>query len=349
MPDPYKQAALLGRGVNFGNLLDAPREGAWSIDGVVIEESHFDLAKEAGFESVRIPVCFSAHALESSPYTISRAFMERVDRVVNWGLGKGLRVVLDLHHYNELYKSPLKHHDRFIALWHQIAQWFKDYPEQLYYELLNEPQEQLTVEIWNELLKDCLDAVRAIDSFRTVVIDCAHWGNIVGLKGLKIPDEETNAIVSYHFYAPTLFTFQGQSWMPPDWRARGVVWPGPPPSPVQPPAGAEQWVVQWFDAYNNEKDPQKNPCSPRTVCEEIGFTLEWAKQNGRPLWMGEFTAQNGADEVSRANWLRCVRGELEKNGIGWSFWTLLSDAGSYLYDIKKRRWNTNLLSALGLA
>ena len=49
--------ARLGRGINFGNALDAPREGAW---GVVLEEEYFGLVAEAGFDAVRIPVRWSA-------------------------------------------------------------------------------------------------------------------------------------------------------------------------------------------------------------------------------------------------------------------------------------------------
>ncbi len=70
--DPYAQARALGKGVNFGNLLDAaPQEGAWT-GGMVILEPHFDLAAKAkaGLDSVRIPIRFSDHALANPPYTM---------------------------------------------------------------------------------------------------------------------------------------------------------------------------------------------------------------------------------------------------------------------------------------
>jgi endoglucanase len=45
--DPaFAMNARLGRGVNLGNALEAPREGAW---GVVIKEEFFPLIKEKGF------------------------------------------------------------------------------------------------------------------------------------------------------------------------------------------------------------------------------------------------------------------------------------------------------------
>src|SRR5262245_36899376 len=42
---------LLGRGINLGNALDGPQEGAW---GVTLEADYFRMIKEAGFNSVRI-------------------------------------------------------------------------------------------------------------------------------------------------------------------------------------------------------------------------------------------------------------------------------------------------------
>src|SRR5258708_5592969 len=52
----------LRRGMNLGNALDAPNEGAW---GVVLGASDFVAARQAGFDHVRLPVRFSAHAASS--------------------------------------------------------------------------------------------------------------------------------------------------------------------------------------------------------------------------------------------------------------------------------------------
>src|SRR5215218_7238838 len=52
-------AAALGRGVNFGNMLEAPTEGAW---GVTVTDDFIDKARGAGFQSVRLPVRWSNHA-----------------------------------------------------------------------------------------------------------------------------------------------------------------------------------------------------------------------------------------------------------------------------------------------
>ena len=54
----FEQNRRLGRGVNFGNALEAPVEGEW---GMVIEEGYFDLVKQAGLNSLRIPTRWTSH------------------------------------------------------------------------------------------------------------------------------------------------------------------------------------------------------------------------------------------------------------------------------------------------
>ncbi len=51
--DPFEMNKMLGRGINLGNALDAPSEGAW---GVVLKEEYFQIIKDAGFNSIRLPI-----------------------------------------------------------------------------------------------------------------------------------------------------------------------------------------------------------------------------------------------------------------------------------------------------
>src|SRR5512134_1295564 len=55
-PEPTATAVpsvSLRRGVNMGNMLEAPKEGEW---GLSVQEEYFDLIKEAGFDFIRLPV-----------------------------------------------------------------------------------------------------------------------------------------------------------------------------------------------------------------------------------------------------------------------------------------------------
>jgi hypothetical protein len=50
------------RGISFGGALDGDRRG----DDGWLQERHYDAVREAGFDTVRLPVKWSAH-LEASP------------------------------------------------------------------------------------------------------------------------------------------------------------------------------------------------------------------------------------------------------------------------------------------
>jgi len=347
--DPYQQAQALGRGVNFGNLLEAdPQEGAWS-NGLLIEESHFELARAAGFDSVRLPVGFALHAAHAPPYAIDAAFMDRVDQVVGWGLAHGLRVIVDLHNFAAIQTDPQGQRARFVALWQQIATRFRSAPDEVFYELLNEPSQGLTAATWSGIAADAIAAIRAIDPRHTIVVGAADWSNVDGLDGLQVPAEEINAIVTFHYYTPTLFCFQGKvSFMGNDWATTGITWPGPPASPVTPAPGVSAWVTSWIDDYNGVRDPGRNPAGEWVIERDVAQAAAWGRDHCRPLWMSEFTAQDGAELDSRARWMSAVRTRLEASHIPWSAWTLLSDSGSRLYDPSKGLWTTELTGALGL-
>ena len=95
--------AHLTRGMNLGNALEAPQEGAW---GVTLSVNHFKSYAQAGFDHVRLPVRFSAHAGNAPPYVLDDTFMRRVDWAIAQARANHLTVIVDLHNYCLLYTSP---------------------------------------------------------------------------------------------------------------------------------------------------------------------------------------------------------------------------------------------------
>jgi endoglucanase len=84
----------LHRGVNIGNMLEAPHEGDW---GLTVQEEYFDLIKQAGFDFVRLPVKWNGHAETVAPYAIDAAFLTRTDQVIDWALKRNLTIIIDFH------------------------------------------------------------------------------------------------------------------------------------------------------------------------------------------------------------------------------------------------------------
>lgn len=297
------------RGINMGNALEAPREGDW---GIYIKDEYFRIIREAGFDTLRIPIRWSAHAENSPPYRIDEDFFDRVDWVVNKSLEQGLITIINIHHYEEIMRDPVSHGDRFIALWRQISEHYKDYPEALYFELLNEPHGNLTDGKWNELVAEGVKTIRETNPTRKIIIGPTGWNSVYNLKGLVIPEDE-NIIVTFHFYTPFEFTHQGAEWVSPS-----------------PPVGRK-----WFGTEAEKKQ----------ITDELDMAVRWAAQhNNIPLFMGEFGAYSKADMDSRIRWTHFVAREAERRNIPWAYWEFCSGFGAY--DPVKEEWRTGLLNAL---
>ena len=199
----------LGRGVNFGNALEAPSEGEW---GMTLESSYFDLVKEAGFDSIRLPISWTTHASKEAPYEIDNGFMDRVQWAVDEALSRGLNIIVNIHHYDTLNSDPISEEERYLAIWKQIAEHFKDYPNTVYFELLNEPHDVLSQDdLWNPLLQKALQVIREINPNRAVIVGPTTYNSISALASLELPDD-SNLIVTVHFYEPFAFTHQGAEW-----------------------------------------------------------------------------------------------------------------------------------------
>ena len=213
-PQTCEIANSLGRGINLGNMLEAPVEGQW---GVKLEPAYIDIVAGA-FTTVRLPVRWSNHAAPTADATLNEEFAKRVDQVVDALLAKGVYVILDMHHYSQLSGSPLHWKEfgvepavletRLVNMWRQVALRYRNRSPKLLFELLNEPTGRLDGEPWNELAPKALAAVRASNPTRAVLIGPGEWNGIQALPKLRLPPDR-NLIVSIHNYDPFPFTHQG--------------------------------------------------------------------------------------------------------------------------------------------
>lgn len=201
----------IGKCVNMGNHLEAPSEGEW---GRAIADDDFQIIKAAGFDSVRIPVKWSSHAMESAPYTIDPAFMARVRHVVALAEAQGLGVVLNMHHYDELTSDPAAHSARFAGLWKQIAAEFRTAGPKVWFELINEPMNKLNHSNLLAVLNPALAEVRATNPTRPVIVGGENWSGVPSLATLPLPNDPY-VVPTFHTYDPFNFTHQGATWVNP--------------------------------------------------------------------------------------------------------------------------------------
>ncbi|MDF7776623.1 glycoside hydrolase family 5 protein [Sphingomonas sp. AOB5] len=204
----------LGKCVNLSNMLEAPTEGSW---GRAFLDSDIANIKSKGFTGIRLPVRFSAHALAVAPYTIDAAFMARVKHIVDLAVAADMAIIIDMHHYEELFTDPAGHAARFAEMWRQIGVAFKDYPPTVYFELINEPNNRLDASNNLAIQGPALAAVRATNPTRQVVIDGPSWANIDHMLTMAFP-ADPNIVPTFHYYDPQNFGFDTAPWMTPSSR-----------------------------------------------------------------------------------------------------------------------------------
>lgn len=205
----------LGKCINLSNMLEAPNEGDW---GRAFRDADMRAIAARGFTGVRIPARFSAHAGTAPPYTIDPAFLRRVRHVVDQATANGIAAIVDMHHYEELFSYPTGQKDRFAAMWRQIASTFQDAPDSVYFELINEPQGNLTRDNLLAVLTPALAAVRETNPRRPVVIDGEFYANLAQLAGSPMPNDRF-VVPTFHFYDPNNFAFESAPWMTPTSRS----------------------------------------------------------------------------------------------------------------------------------
>lgn len=306
----FMQNKLLSKGINIGNALEAPNEGEW---GVTIQSDYFKKIASVGFTSVRIPVRWSAHCSDYFPFKINTAFLERVKEVVDQALMNGLAVIINMHHYDDLYSSPETERVKFINLWQQISEYFSPYDNRLFFEILNEPNGNLTEVKWNTYLAEAINTIRVTNPLRTILIGTPEWGGMSSIDQLTLPPGEKNIIVTVHYYQPFQFTHQGAEWV----------------------NGSNNWLGTKWSA---------SPSELAVMEEQFKKAYTWGREKGVPVNLGEFGSYHKADIQSRVRWTSAVRGLAEKYGMSWHYWEFC--AGFGIYDRDSGTFNFALLTAL---
>jgi len=196
------------RCMNMGNALDAPNEGDW---GHTIEEESFKAVAEAGFDTVRIPVRWSAHTRGAPGYEIKESFFRRVTEVIDQALANDLQVILNIHHFEELNEAPVENTAKFVALWAQIAERYQNLPESVYFEVINEPNDKFEGDLMRSIVKKGFDKIRETNPTRILILGGDDWSSIRSIPSIPAI-EDPNQVYTFHYYDPFKFTHQKTSW-----------------------------------------------------------------------------------------------------------------------------------------
>ncbi len=295
--------------INMGGALEAPKEGEW---GYTIRQRDMVTIANAGFDTVRIPIKWSAHAGTSAPYTIDPAFFARIDQVMTWALQSNLNVIINVHHYEELYANPDLHEPRLDALWAQIAARYRTAPANVMFEIVNEPRDAFSGQRVNVAQARALSIIRQTNPTRTAILTGDAWGSIEGMDNLRLPADPF-VVGTVHYYGPYEFTHQGASWLP-DAPPAGRIWPR-------------------TGEYNQLRN-------------DINRMVNFRTRIQAPVLMGEYGVTIEVPMAQRAAWTADVTRAFDEVAMPTCYFNFAAGFGTY--DLTREQWHAPLIQALGL-
>lgn len=218
-PTAQQVAKEMGLGLNLGNTMEAydangcekityewipvvgdntPTDYETCWGAVETTQEVINGMRDAGFNTVRIPVFWGNMMENDGTWTINADYIARVKEIVDYCEKAGVYSVINIHHFDEFVirrndVSACK--EIFTTLWTQIADYFKDYPYTVIFEGYNEylggnqfNDEGKLVEVsdfkgylmTNEMNQAFVDAVRATggNNAERVLVVSGYWTNI---------------------------------------------------------------------------------------------------------------------------------------------------------------------------
>lgn len=303
-------------GWNLGNALDSC--GDWIAQYTDGKPENYETAwgnpvtakelitsvKNAGFNTVRVPVTWAEHIDEKG--NINTEWLYRVQQVVDYVISQDMYCILNVHHdagsdgwieaSSDCYNNNSQ---KFAGLWKNIAIRFKNYGNKLIFEGFNEILDSQNS--WTDAKDN--DAYKAVNDFNQLFVNTVRstGGNNAqrdlmvqvysascsekALEGFVLPSDsaENHLIIQVHNYDPQSFTANDATWttMTDTWGSN-----------------AEK---QYFDKLFDRLE-------------------KFAKKQGAPLVVGEFGANYKANESSRQLYANYFVSSAAKHGIKCLWW-----------------------------
>ena len=271
-----------------------------------------------GFDHLRIPV--DEEQLWNENGTVEPEAFGLLNAALDWCSEYKLKAVVDLHilrsHHFNAKEKPLwtdpKAQDRFVECWRDLSSRLHERPvSAVAYELMNEAVAD-DPEQWNRLIAKVMAVLRKLEPDRVVVIGSNRWQSVHTFDALRIPENDRNIILSFHFYIPMVLTHYKASWT-------GV---GRYTGPVRYPGR----VVDDKDLTGlpgdlvGEINPDDRDWHREKLESLLKEPLRVAEKTGLPIYCGEWGCLPTVPKKDRLAWYKDMRTNLEKHGIAWATW-----------------------------
>ncbi|HEY4194223.1 MAG TPA: glycoside hydrolase family 5 protein [Mucilaginibacter sp.] len=305
----FKRAQSLDNGMSISWL-----EQTWNndnLDRVVIKASDFQLLKQLGFKTIRLPVAFEHYQTDN--VSIQKVFAH-VDEVLKLCQLYGFKLIICYHSGNLTDGNYLAENKIVIDLWTILAKkYIHQSADNLFFELYNEPP-HMNPDIWKNSANEIITAIRNIDKKRTLIVGASNYNSIYELSRTT-PLADGNIIYTFHFYEPFFFTHQGAGWVGDQVATTGVPFPYNHDSfPQLNPKARNTWGETNYYQYSRDGNEQ-------SVKDKLQIVKNWGLKYNVPLLCGEYGTYNKyADQDSRCRYIKAVRQTLKAMSIPGILW-----------------------------
>lgn len=311
----YREALLENSSFPFAAGLNVNKlEGDWSYKfGMreLLDEKTYENIKRQGFDHLRIPIDFRLIYSEETK-TLDEEEISKYDRILDLAEKHGFYATIDFHGWYDIDSNNPKDKDTFLTIWGIVAERYKDRPDSLSFELMNEPSiKTLPAKKLNALQKEAVALIRETNPTRLIICAAPDGNQPWQLSELDLPKDD-NIAVAVHIYHPADFTHQGFEW-----------------------AGREKDKQVLLDDKLMDE-----------LIWNINETKKFIEETGTPVLLNEFGVNlDLARREDSSRYLSTLTEFCRDYGIPWTYWPYNGE-GMGLYN--RGKWDIEAMDALFL-
>lgn len=309
------------KGINLGGWLSQCIYSKEHYDSFIHEEDIAFIAK-SGFDHVRVPIDYELVQKDNGEF-IEEGF-KYIDNCLLWCKDNNIKMILDLHktagysfdEYNDAnFFTDEKLQQQFIDLWSEFSLRYGKYNDILCFELLNEIVDINVSEIWNNIAKKAITAIRKNAPLTYIIIGGAYNNSISTLHCLDKPYDD-HIVYTFHFYEPTIFTHQTAQWVPNMSKDFHIKYPGKLNEYKKATVenGPQEWILSYQYSTTENIDIV-------FIENMIKSAVKVAKERNVPLYCGEYGVIDQVDLQSTLNWYTDLHSIFIKYNISRAVWT----------------------------
>ncbi|MDP3789041.1 MAG: glycoside hydrolase family 5 protein [Candidatus Omnitrophota bacterium] len=288
---------------------DALEDYTRSFRDTFIREDDIKLIKGWGANCIRVPFNYRIIEFEDRPFNLNEEGLGYIDRIVKWCEKYSIYCILDMHaapgaqnpdwHADcsngkpEFFMYELNV-DRYLRLWHFIADRYKYSSAVAGYDVLNEPvvpneQEKIVKDLYDKVTKE----IRAADKKHIIFLEGNLWAQRLDFMGKPA---DGNTAFSIHVYPPPDYVFNWET---------DLKYPG------------RVYKLMW-----NKNKLEFLARQYKSLIDKVRV----------PLYVGEFGVNWRGGSFGEAKWAKDCLDVFKKYGFHWSYWTYKTVANSVFPD-----------------